>query len=401
MADLEERIGLLTNKFVEVYGVPPQTIVRAPGRVNLIGEHTDYNDGYVLPIAIDRDVLVAASPSSESAVCLYSMNFDRVSAFSLGKIVCDKVNKWSNYPRGVAWMLRRRGFLIGGANIGFQGDIPLAAGLSSSAALEVASALTFQTLNGFEMSAPEMAKLCQAAENEFVGVNCGIMDQTISRLAVKNNALFIDCRTLDCEAVPIQGHDVRFVVADTLKKRGLVDTEYNTRREQCEEAVSLLKPYLPTITALRDVSISDFKKYGSSLPPTVRRRAEHVVTEDDRVLKSVKALREGDLVLFGKLMNQSHESLRDLYEVSCRELDVLVEAAGRIPGVYGSRMTGAGFGGCTVSMVKTEAVAEFLERVPVEYRARIGVTPTVYVCTPESGAEVLQYEEPQVLEEGA
>jgi len=298
-------------------------------------------------------------------------------------------------------MLQKRGFTVKGANLAIQGDIPLAAGLSSSGALEVASAMVFQRLNELEMSGPEMAQLCQAAENEFVGVNCGIMDQFISRLGVKNHALFVDCRTLEYEAVAIHGHDVRFIVADTLKKRGLVDSEYNMRREQCEEAVSLLKTYLPNITALRDLTIPDLKRYGDRLPPTIRRRAKHVVTENDRVLKSVKALRDGDLDLFGKLMNQSHESLRDLYEVSCRELDVMAEAAWRIPGVYGSRMTGAGFGGCTVSVVANEAVEEFLERVPAEYKARIGVTPTVYVCTPENGAEVLLSEESGELDEGA
>jgi len=389
MADLENRISSLTDKFVEVYGAATQTIVRAPGRVNLIGEHTDYNDGYVLPIAIDRDILIAASPSSEPTVCLYSLNLDRISLFSLDEIARDKVNKWSNYPRGVAYMLRKRGYEIGGANLAIHGDIPLASGLSSSAALEVASAIVFQALNGFELSGPEMALLCQAAENQFVGVNCGIMDQFVSRLGARNHALFIDCRTLEHEAVPLPESGIKVIVADTMKKRGLVDSEYNVRRAQCEEAVSMLKAYLPGIRALRDVTASDFKRYGYELPPTVRRRAQHVVTENDRVLESVEALRQGNVALFGRLMNESHESLRDLYEVSCRELDALVETAWRIPGVYGSRMTGAGFGGCTVSLVADEAVEEFLERVPSAYRARIGVSPTVYVCTPEGGAEVL------------
>jgi len=389
MADLQNRIDLLTNKFLEVYGVPPHTIARAPGRVNLIGEHTDYNDGYVLPIAIDRDVLIAAAPSSESAVCLYSVNFDRVSVFSLDNIARDRVNEWSNYPRGVVYMLKRAGCTVGGANLAIQGDIPLAAGLSSSAALEVASAMVFQVLNGFEMDGPKMALLCQAAENEFVGVNCGIMDQFISRLGSKNHALFIDCRTLEHEAVPLPAAGIKVVVADTMKKRELVDSEYNTRREQCEQAVAVLKTYLPGTRALRDVTMSDFRRYSRELPPTVRRRAEHVIMENDRVLKSVDALREGNLALFRSLMNQSHESLRDMYEVSCRELDALAEAAWRIPGVYGSRMTGAGFGGCTVSLVADEAVDEFLERVPLEYRSRIGVTPTLYVCMPEGGAEIL------------
>ena len=392
MADLENRILCLTSKFVEIYGVPPRTIVRAPGRVNLIGEHTDYNDGYVLPIAIDRDILIGAAPSPEPCVCLYSVNFDRISTFSLDNITRDTVNDWSNYPRGVAYMLQKRRRKISGANLVIQGDIPLAAGLSSSAVLEVASAMTFQALDGFEMSGPEMALLCQAAENEFVGVNCGIMDQFISRLGRKNHALFIDCRTLEHEAVPLPADGIKVIVADTLKKRGLVDSQYNVRRAQCEEAVSLLKTYLPGIKALRDVTVSDFRRYGRELPPTVRRRAEHVIMENGRVLESIDALRHGKLALFGRLMNQSHESLRDKYEVSCRELNALAEAAWRIPGVYGSRMTGAGFGGCTVSLVADESVQEFLERVPAEYRARIGVTPSVYVCTPESGAEVLMNE---------
>ena len=395
MADLQNRVRALTDKFIEVYGVSPQTVVRAPGRVNLIGEHTDYNDGYVLPIAIDRDILIAAAPSNDPTVCLYTMNLDRVSTFPLNDIQKDLENDWSNYPRGVAHMLHRMRRRIGGVNMAVQGDIPLASGLSSSAAFEVASAMVFQVLNDFEMTGSEMALLCQSAENEFVGVNCGIMDQFISRLGSKNHALFIDCRTLEYDLVPLPAEGIKVIVADSMKKRGLVDSEYNVRRAQCEEAVSVLKSYMPGIRALRDVTAVDFRRYGRDLPPTIRRRAEHVVMENNRVLESTDALRKSDLQLFGRLMNQSHESLRDKYDASGRELDALVESALRIPGVYGSRMTGAGFGGCTVSLVKDEAVEEFLERVPIEYRARIGTTPIVYVCTPENGAEVLVNEQPK------
>lgn len=395
MADLENRIQELVDKFFEVYGSAPHFVVRAPGRVNLIGEHTDYNDGYVLPVAIDRDVLIAGAPTPDMLMSLYSVNFDRVSAFNLDRVIRkDALNKWSDYPRGVAVMLQRRRKRLLGANLAIQGDVPLGSGLSSSAALEVASTMMFKALNEFEMEGPEMALLCQAAENEFVGVNCGIMDQFISCLGRKDHALFVDCRTLDHESVPLPAQGVKIIIADTMKKRGLVDSEYNLRRAQCEEAVSIFRSYMPGVKALRDVTVADFRAHGSGLPPTVRRRAEHVVFENERVIKSVEALRAGKIALFGRLMNQSHESLRDNYEVSCRELDVMVDAARKVPGVYGSRMTGAGFGGCTVSIVADEAVEEFLERVPEEYKARIGVEPTVYVCTAENGAEVLPYSPP-------
>lgn len=390
MADLENRIAQLVDKFTEVHCASPEVVVRAPGRVNLIGEHTDYNDGYVLPVAIDRDVLIAASPTTDLLVSLYSTNFDRVSSFRLDRpIRKDALNEWSNYPRGVVSMLHKRRIRLLGANMAIEGDIPLGSGLSSSAALEVASAMALKAMNNFEMEETEMALLCQAAENQFVGVNCGIMDQFISCLGKKDHALFLDCRTLEHELVPLPAEGVKVIVADTMKKRGLVDSEYNLRRAQCEEAVSILKTYLPGARALRDVTVADFRRYGSFLPPTVRRRAEHVVYEDERVLKSVEALRAGKIDSFGRLMNQSHESLRDNYQVSCRELDAMVDAARKVSGVYGSRMTGAGFGGCTVSIVADEAVEEFLKRVPEEYKARIGVNPAVYVCTPESGAEVL------------
>ncbi len=396
MPQLESRIAELVEKFTEVYGSSPELIVRAPGRVNLIGEHTDYNDGYVLPVAIDRDVLVAASRTSDMHVSLYSVNFDRVAGFDLDRpIRRDSVNKWSNYPRGVAVMLQKRRKRILGVNMVVEGNVPLGSGLSSSAAFEVASALMFKALNGFEMEDTEIALLCQAAENEFVGVNCGIMDQFVSCLGKKDHALFVDCRTLDHESVPMAS-GVKVIVADTMKKRGLVDSEYNLRRSQCEEAVSILRTYLPNIKALRDVTVSDFKSHGHRLPPTVRRRAEHVVRENERVLESVEALRAGSVVIFGRLMDQSHESLRDSYEVSCRELDVMVDAARRVPGVFGSRMTGAGFGGCTVSIVADDSVKDFLEPVPEEYKSRTGIEPAVYVCTPENGAEILPYTEPSV-----
>ncbi len=386
-----DRVNSVREKFIEVYGAAPKSIIRAAGRVNLIGEHTDYNDGFVLPIAIDRDVLVAVSPRNDSVVNLYSLNFEGKSSFALdADIVHDNDNKWSNYMRGVAVMLQAKGITLTGADIAVEGNVPLGSGLSSSAALEVATAMAFQAINGFEMSGPDMALLAQAAENKFVGVNCGIMDQFISRLGAKDHALFIDCRSLDYELVPLPSSGVKVIVGNTMKKRGLVDSEYNARRSQCEEAVEVLKNYLPGITALRDVTPADMAKYGDKLSPIVGNRAEFVVSEDDRVLRSVVALKAGDIELFGQLMNESHEAARDLYEISCDELNVMVESAWAMPGVYGSRMTGAGFGGCTVSLVKDEAVESFLERVPKEYEAKTGIKPAMYVCAPEDGAKILE-----------
>lgn len=386
---LQNRISLLKNKFAEVFGAYPKLIARAPGRVNLIGEHTDYNDGYVLPIAIDRDILVAVSPVSGSNVSVFSVDFERSAEFSMADIKREVKDTWSNYPRGVAFKLLEKGIALSGANMAIQGNVPLGSGLSSSAALEVACAMAFQAMAGFEMPGLEMALLCQAAEHEFAGVNCGIMDQFVSRLGVKDHALFIDCRTLEFEPVPLPAENIKVVVSNTLKKHSLVASEYNTRRSQCEEAVAVLKNHINGITALRDVTPADLHAHGGNLSPIVRKRAEHVVSENARVLASVESLKQGDIKHFGELMNQSHDSLRDLYEVSCDELDIMVEAARKIPGVYGSRMTGGGFGGCTVSLVADAALDAFLETVPKEYQSRTSIIPELYVCAPESGAGIV------------
>lgn len=383
------RIDAVRANYKEVYGKAPDVVVRAPGRVNLIGEHTDYNDGFVLPIAIDRDVIIAASKEDEAVLKMHSLNFKSSSVCPLAKIEKDLANPWSNYIRGVAAVLEEKGISLGGVTMAIEGNVPLGSGLSSSAALEVAAGMAFQALFGFNMGGPDMALLAQRAENSFVGVNCGIMDQFISRLGAKNHALFVDCRTLEYNLVPLPESGVSVIVANTMKKRGLVDSEYNTRRKQCEDATAILGRQIPQVAALRDVSVADFNKYSRLLPPDIRARAEHVVTENDRVLKSVEVLKSGDMEAFGVLLNQSHESLRNLYQVSCRELDIMVEAAQSIPGVLGSRMTGAGFGGCTVSLVKDDAVSAFIKDVSARYESRTGIKPQMYVCKPESGAGVV------------
>jgi galactokinase len=366
-------------------------VVRAPGRVNLIGEHTDYNDGYVLPVAIDRSILMAAAPRPDRQVVLHALDFGQRTEFSLNDIQHDAQHPWSDYQRGVAFFLQERGFELPGVNAVISGDIPVGSGLSSSAAVEVAAAYVWQVLSGFSMSRVELALLCQQAENEFVGMKCGIMDQFICALGQRDHALLIDCRTLEHEMVRLGAGEgsprpsATIVVCDTMRRRGLVDSEYNARRRECEEGVRLLQKHLPGIKALRDVSPAQFERYQGDLPEVVRRRCRHIVYENERVLQSVRALKRGDLATFGRLMNASHVSLRDDYQVSCRELNVMVEAAWQVEGVYGSRLTGAGFGGCTVSLVTGEAVERFRAHVAREYQAATGVEPQIYVCAVEDG----------------
>jgi galactokinase len=388
---VQDRIVDIRQRFEEIFGCQPATVVRAPGRVNLIGEHTDYNDGYVLPVAIDRSILMAAAPRPDRQVVLHALDFEQRTEFSLDDIQHDAQYPWSDYQRGVAFFLQERSFELAGMSAVISGDIPVGSGLSSSAAVEVAAAYAWQVLSGFPLSRVELALLCQQAENEFVGMKCGIMDQFISALGRRDHALLIDCRTLEHEAVKLGSGEgslrpsATIVVCDTMKRRGLVDSEYNARRRECEEGVRRLQKHLPGIKALRDVSPAQFERYQGDLPGVVRRRCRHVVYENERVLQSVRALKRGDLATFGRLMNESHVSLRDDYQVSCRELNVMVEAAWQVEGVYGSRLTGAGFGGCTVSLVAREAVERFGAHVAAEYQAATGVEPQIYVCAVEDG----------------
>ena len=379
------------QRFADVFGNEPAAVVRAPGRVNLIGEHTDYNQGYVLPIAIDRSVWVAAAPRRDRQVIIHALDFDQSVAFSLDDIEYDPAHTWSNYQRGVAYFLEERGCKLPGLNAVVVGDVPIGSGLSSSAAVEVSMAYTWQVLAGFELSRVELAILCQRAENDFVGMNCGIMDQFVSALGQRDHALLIDCRSLDYQPVSLPP-EAAIVVADTMKRRGVVDSEYNTRRRECEEGVRILQRYLPQVQALRDVSVAQFEIASQktlAMTTEVRQRCRHVIYENERVLRSVAALRRGDLETFGRLMNESHISLRDDYGVSCAELDIVAEAAWRVDGVYGSRMTGAGFGGCTVSLVAEEAIENFRAQVAAAYEEATGIVPHIYVCRAEDGVSEL------------
>ncbi len=359
----------------------------APGRVNLLGEHTDYNDGFVLPLAIDTQIVLLGSPNNTDEVHLYSLDFEANDSFSLSDISLAESSAWSNYLRGVCAMIIEAGHSLSGMNIVLKGNVPLGAGLSSSAALEVATALFVNELHQLNIDRVELVKLAQRAENEFVGVNCGIMDQFISMMGEKDHALFLDCRSLEYQLVeaPFEKLGQALVVINSKVKRGLVDSEYNLRRAQCEEAVRALQKDLPHITALRDVSVNDLELI-NNLPIELRKRAMHVVTENQRVLDGVKALGENDLETFGRLLNESHESLRKDYEVSCFELDLLVELTTSLPGTLGARMTGAGFGGSMIALVAEDAVKELQEKVTEEYKKQTGIVPEIFVFGAAQGA---------------
>ena len=371
-------------QFEQHYGIHPRLIVRAPGRVNLIGEHTDYNDGFVCPVAIDRATYVAARPRDDDQVEVFAADLGEEDAFSLAQIERSVEHPWSNYVRGVVKGLQVADHPLGGANLMIMSDVPRGAGLSSSAALEVATGYAFQVLNRLNLLGEELALLAQGAENNFVGVQCGIMDQMISAMGQADHALVIDCRDLNFQAVPLPS-GVNIVVCDSNIRHQHSDSGYNERRAQCEEAVRLLKQKLPKIRALRDVTMDDLEQYGSLLPPVVLARARHVVSENQRVLEARDALLKGDVARFGELMNASHVSMRDDYEITVPDIDILVEIAQRQPGCYGSRMTGGGFGGCTVSLVEASEAARFTEQVATAYHQATGRDTTVYVCRAVNG----------------
>jgi galactokinase len=386
-----EEIEVMKSLFTKAFGGGGEiTISRAPGRVNLIGEHTDYNDGFVFPMALDFQILLAARKRADNIVKIYSTDYDQLVEFSLDNpIEYDQDNRWSNYPRGVLAMLQEAGIGLCGLEVAFQGDIPQGSGLSSSAALEVATAVVSQKLFGFTIDKPQLAKLCQRAENKFVGMNCGIMDQFISMMGREEHALFLDCRSLSYKHVPLKLGDCRILICQSGVKHALVDSEYNKRRRECEQGVRILAGRFLGIKALRDAELEQLETCKTGMDSLVYRRCKHVISEDDRVLKSMTALNKGDLKTFGQLMNESHDSLRDDYEVSCPEIDLLVNLARQVKGVLGARITGGGFGGCTVNLIEVKAVEEFSQHITKNYQAKTGLTPLIYISTAASGAEIL------------
>ncbi|QEK18737.1 Galactokinase [[Clostridium] hylemonae DSM 15053] len=380
----------LTEKFRELYGEGGDIRAYfAPGRVNLIGEHTDYNGGHVFPCALTIGTYGIARMREDRKLRFYSVNFDTMGVIETGldELLPSEAAGWTNYPKGVMWAFEERGYKLShGLDLLIWGDIPNGSGLSSSASLEVLTGLILKDMYGFDVSMTEIALIGQYSENNFNGCNCGIMDQFASAMGKKDNAIFLDTNTLAYEYAPVVLTDARIVITNSKVKHSLVDSAYNDRRRESEEALMELKK-VTDIKTLGDLTEQDFERYQSAIgDETRRRRAKHAVYENRRTIRAVEALRSGDIELFGRLMNESHLSQRDDYEVSCKEIDLLVELAWEVPGVIGSRITGGGFGGCTVSIVKRDAVDTFIETLGSGYRKQTGCEAEFYVVDIGDGA---------------
>lgn len=386
MTATTDRVARARRALDEAFGESdaPVTVASAPGRVNLIGGHTDYNEGFVLPAAIDHRTVAAARPREDRTVRVYSNDFDATATFDLDGIG-DPTDAWSDYPKGVAQRLLARDHAVGGADLALVGGVPMGAGLSSSAAVEAATAEALTAVAGLSLD-DELVDVCWEAETGFVGLSCGIMDQYASVHGQPDSALFLDCRERAHEVVPLPADEVTLVVTDTNVRRELVSSAYNDRVATCHNGVEYFSQFLDRdIGALRDVSVAEFEAHAEDLSETVRKRVRHVVTENERVEDAAAALREGRFERVGELLDASHGSLRDDYEVSVPELQAVVDVADDLPGVYGSRLIGAGFGGCVLSLVRPDAVDEVTDAIENGYRERTGNDADVYVCNPDAG----------------
>jgi galactokinase len=376
----------LRKTFTEMFGAGAR-IFRAPGRVNLIGGHLDYNEGWVLPIAIDRSCFVAAKVRNDSCLRVHSVQMQETFECRLDGPRPQR-HHWSNYVRGVAWALREAGQPIAGGDLLISNDVPMGAGLSSSAALEVSTAFALLRLSAREMDRVQLARICQRAENEYVGMRCGIMDQLVACCGRRAHALLIDCRTLEIKPVPLDESSVAVVVANTMVKHALAaSSEYNRRRTECDDAVARIRVLRPEVKTLRDVSWPEIEQFISTWPDNIRRRARHVTTEMLRVQAAAAALRKGNFVELGRLISEAHVSLDNDYEVSSVELNLMVALAKQIPGLFGARMTGAGFGGCTVNLVEVNDAAKFAGKLAKSYEEQTRIQPDVYVCRASDGVE--------------
>jgi len=375
----------VAERFLAVYGTSPSGLFRAPGRGNLIGEHTDYNDGFVMPVAIDFSCYSAIRSRSDRTLSVYSQQFQENIEFNLDRLVGPSKKHWSDYVRGVAAVLRDEGYPLKGADLLIDGQVPIGSGLSSSASIEVSSALALTSLGGITVPLGTLARLCQRAENEYTGARCGIMDQFVSCFGRQDQALLLDCRSLEMTYLALPPN-VRLVICNTMVRHELAAGEYNERRASCERSIEAIRKFLPNIRALRDLTLEDLEKYGSLLSEIDFRRCRHVITENARVIDAKEALGHVDLARFGRLMYQSHNSLNHDYEVSCRELNLMVSLARNLPGVYGARMTGGGFGGCTINLVEREAVTEFQTSVAHEYEKLTDLSPQISASSAAGGA---------------
>jgi galactokinase len=383
-----DKVKQLLDKFRSRFGTAA-AVYRAPGRVNLIGEHTDYNEGFVLPAAIGFSCWVAIAPRPDRKLVFHSELFGESIEADLDGLNSRGSGKWHDYPVGVVSVLEKAGTRLAGANVDISGDVPLGAGLSSSAAIEVATGYALLSVSGYPVDLNQLALLCQRAENEFVGARSGIMDQYVSCFGQAGHALLLDCRSLESRPLPLPP-GLQLVICNTMVKHQHGTGEYNTRRAECEGAVRRLAGALPQIRSLRDVSLQQLEQNRIRLSETLYKRCRHVISENDRVAKFASALERGDIASLGPLMAESHRSLRDDYEVSCRELDVMEEIASRQSGVYGARMTGGGFGGCTINLVNAAHSAEFRRRVSADYAAATGIQSDIYICEASQGAEEVQ-----------
>lgn len=385
---MEKLIESVKKSFEKKFNRKP-VVIASPGRINLIGEHTDYNEGFVLPGATDRVIILAIAPREDRRCRFYSVDFDQVFETDLSHLQKSQL-RWPDYLQGVIDQFLKAGYMIKGVDVAFGGNVPIGGGMSSSAAVEGGMAFALNHLFQLNLDLLTLTRLAQKAENEFVGVRCGIMDMFANLHGQPKKVLKIDCRSLAYEYYPFEREDVRVVISDTGVRRELASSEYNVRRQQCEEGVRLLQQHYPEIKSLRDVDLTMLENHRSEFDPVVWMRCAYVVKENQRVNLACQDLLKGDLVTFGQKMYQSHAGLRDEYEVSSPELNLLVESASRIPGVYGSRMMGAGFGGCTISLVEAQAVELFKEKVSADYRKETGKDPTIHVVMIEAGTRILE-----------
>jgi galactokinase len=386
---------LVIQTFRKRFGREPDSVAIAPGRVNILGEHVDYNDGFVLPAAIDRATYIAFSPAASDRSSLVAADFSEEVSFTLEGISTktnaegEPLSEWATYPAGVAWALNEAGLATPAIDAAFASDIPRGSGLSSSASIEMAFAVVWSALGGWTLPPMQRALLGQKAENKYVGVNCGIMDQFASACGVADNLLLLDCRSLEWRTLPIP-ENVVIVIADTSVRRKLTSSGYNERRQACEDAVKILSKDLPGIKALRDVSVEDFNRLCGQLPGVVEKRARHVVEEVDRSYRAIPLLEQGNIQEFGRIMNECHVSLRDLYEVSVPELNTMVEIAQNLRGCLGARLTGAGFGGCTANLVEKPSAEAFAAELTSLYQKATGLKPEIYICRASDGARIIK-----------